>query len=723
MKKLLSVFLSAILLLPFSVFFCSFAAGGEIFVAPDGDDGNDGSLSAPLATLSAAKEKAKASGASTVVFRAGTYTFYDTVQFCAADQANVTYKAYNGERVVFTAGVPYTGFERCTVNGVAAFKKAVGSGAAFNALFHKQHTLRRTRYPAQGYLYAADQSIDDVINPDDDYDYVDYYYHTKGLITKESIPAFQNMSDIFIRILHYWKDEMATVTGFDAASGRLTFSRPTSMTVKQGDRFFFENVFEMLREPGEWYLDKAEGVLYYIPFEGEQPDTLTLWGAETETMIAVDGADGISFENILFWGNGFNIPHGNAGMDESSQAGYDAPPCLSYRHAKGFTVKNCEFSNIAGCAVFLGEAVQNAVIDSNAFEQLGAQAVYIRGQNISVDDPLVTKSITVRNNLVNGYGRVFFNAVGVLIIHANSVDVLHNEIHDGYYTAISVGWRWGYEYSVTYHNHICDNLIYDIGQGWLSDMGGIYTLGVQPGTVLSGNCIHNVAADPGEGGYGGWGIYPDEGSSNMLIEKNLVFACGNDSYHLHYGENNTVRNNIFALSSESQVRVVSRTEGKLTARFTDNILLTDGKAATFSHMQGKNLFEAKHNFLWDLTCGDEVYVNQNGDANRSMTVKQAEKKGWLEDSVVVDPKFRDAANFDFTLAEDSPVLQQGFEPWDYSAAGTVAGTVVGLNHAGGQTPYNAGAKPQQYKASFTVWTRFLHFFRVAFDWIKGLFTR
>lgn len=718
MKKLLSVFLSAVLLLPFSVLFCSYAAGGEIFVAPNGSDDNEGTQSSPLATLSAAKEKAKATGASTVYFREGIYTFYDTVSFDSDDQPNVTYKAYHGERVTFTAGVPYTGFERCTVNGVTAFKKAVGQSAAFNALFHEQQTLRRTRYPAQGYLYVSDQSIEDVLNPDDE---SDYFYHSIAFITKENIPAFKNMSDIFIRILHYWKDEMATVTGFDASSGRLTFSRPTSMTVKQGDRFFFENVFEMLREPGEWYLDKTEGALYYVPFEGEQPDTLTLWGAETETMISVDGADGISFENILFRGNGFNIPHGNTGMDESSQAGYDAPPCLSYRAAKGFTVKNCEFRNIAGCAVFLGEAVQNAVIDSNSFEQLGAQAVYIRGKNIPVDDPSVTKQITVRNNLVNGYGRVFFNAVGVLIIHANSVDVLHNEIHDGYYTAISVGWSWGYNYSVTYDNHICDNLIYDIGQGWLSDMGGIYTLGVQPGTVLSGNCIHNVAADPGEGGYGGWGIYPDEGSSNMLIEKNLVFACGNDSYHLHYGENNTVRNNIFALSAESQIRVVSRTEGKLTARFTDNILLTDGKAATFSHMHEKGLYEAKHNFFWDLTYGDEVYVNQNGDAKKSMTVRRAEKKGLLENSVIVDPKFRDAAHFDFALEADSPVLQQGFEAWDYSAAGTIDGTVVGLDRAGGQTPYNANAKTQQYRESFTFWTLIRHAFRVVFDWIKGLF--
>ncbi len=719
MKKLLSLFLSAVLLFPLSVCFSAFAAGNEIFVAPNGSDSNDGSFSSPLATLDAAKELAKTTGADTVYFREGSYTMHDTVRFDQTDRPNVTYKAYNGERVTFTAGVPYTGFEPCTVNGVQALRKFVGKQADFNILFNAETTLPRTRYPESGYLMIHDVDDRYCINPDLQVDANFHKGYTVLIADKNDIPAMQNIGDVVVRVLHFWKDEMLRVKSYDPATGVLEFTKPSAMTFHENERYFLENVFEALDTPGEWYLDKPNGLLYYIPLPGETADSVTLWGGETETLLSIDGVDGIRFEQIVFRGNGFNIPEGR----DFSQAAYNAPGCIVCENAKGFALQNCEFRDIAACAVFLGENVQESSVDSCLFCNIGAQAVYIRGQNVPVDDPMVTKNITVRNNLINGYGRVFFNAVGVLIIHANSVDVLHNEIHDGYYTAISVGWSWGYGYSVTYNNKICDNLIYDIGQGWLSDMGGIYTLGIQPGTVLSGNCIHNVAADPGEGGYGGWGIYPDEGSSQMLIEKNLVFACGNDSYHLHYGENNTVRNNIFALSGESQVRVVSRVEGKLTARFTDNILLTDGKAATFSHMEGKDLFEAKHNYFWDLTNGDEVYVNRNGDTNKCMTVRRAERQGWLEDSVVVDPKFHDAANFDFSFEPDSPVLQQGFEAWDYNNAGTLPDTTIGLDHAGGQTPYNAGAAKQEYTESFTIWTRILHFFRVAFDWIRNLFVR
>lgn len=170
------------------------------------------------------------------------------------------------------------------------------------------------------------------------------------------------------------------------------------------------------------------------------------------------------------------------------------------------------------------------------------------------EERIITENITVRDNLIDGYGRYFYSAIGILLTHARGCDVSNNEIRNGYYSAISDGWLWGYNYSVTENNRICNNLIYNIGQGWLSDMGGIYTLGRQKGTVLSGNVIHNVAADPGEGGYGGWGIYLDEGSQSILVEKNLVYDCGSQSFHQHYGEFNVIRNNIFALSKEGQIR-------------------------------------------------------------------------------------------------------------------------------------------------------------------------
>ena len=701
----------------------SYAAAAKVlYVAPNGSDSASGTKSKPLATLAGAKEKAKKySGGVTVCFREGTYTFAQTVRFGPDDKKNVTYKAYDGEKAVFTGGVPYTGFSEGEINGVRAFYKSVGKKADFNVLFGDSGLLPRPRLPETGYFYVRSVAESDKLNPEQQTD-VHWSYgamYADPAALKDVTPD----NDTLVRILHYWKDEMLTVKAYSPSDGRLVFSRPSSMRVKEGDRYFLENVREALDSPGEWYLDKAAGKLWYIPRPGETAGTLTLWGSSLETLIDIDGADGIAFENIVFRGNGFNVPGNNKEKDQSSQAAYDATPALSIRHSVSPRVRNCEFRDIGACAVFIGEGVDGARVENCVFNNLGAQAVYIRGVNEPVGSPEVAKNITVTNNLITSYGRAFFNAVGVLVIHANSVEVSHNEISDGYYTAISCGWVWGYSENITYNCRITDNLIYNIGQGWLSDMGGIYTLGVQPGTVLTGNVIHDVAADPGQGGYGGWGIYPDEGSSQMLIEKNLVFSCGNDSYHLHYGADNTVRNNIFALSAQSQVRVVSRYEDHKTADFTGNILLTDGTAPAFSYVQAPDACTAEGNILWDLTNGKKLYVS-TGSTDEAMSLSAAERAGLVGRNFAADPGFADAGAFDFTLNGDSFAVQNGFETWDYNEAGTLSGSVIGLDTQGGAAAYNDCAttrEPQKVSGFRAFWRGFFYGIRALFERIGAFF--
>lgn len=698
----------------------------EIYVSPNGNDNSEGDIGSPLATLAAAKEKAKKLGSgATVYFREGTYTISETVRFDESDSSDVTYKAYNGERVVFTLGVPYTGFEECTVNGVRAFKKDIGKDADLNILFNEREAFTKTRYPESGYLRVKEISDSDIMPEADGSDY--YFAPLNGMYAEAGeIGEFKNMTDVIVRILHFWKDEMLPVSSFDSESGHFKFSKYASMSIKQNDRFFLENVFEMLRKPGQWYLDKAEGILYVIPNDGDSPAEYTVDGAMLETMISVDGANGISFENIIFRGNGFSY----SVERDFSQAAYDATPCISYENARNFSIKNCEFRDIAACSVFLGRAVQNASVESCIFDNIGAQAVYIRGENVDVSNENVTKDIRVTNNSISKYGRVFFNAVGVLVIHANSVEISHNEIHDGYYTAVSVGWVWGYSYSVTYNNKICDNLIYNIGQGWLSDMGGIYTLGNQPGTVISGNVIHNVAADPDEGGYGGWGIYLDEGSSYITVEKNLAYSCGSNAYHLNYGSYNTVRNNIFVLSGESQFKTVSNLGrvtpddgGKKTIDLFNNIILTDGGTRAVSNISDKAAWNEYNNIYWDLSLGDDIYIDIGDRADRSIGIQRAMVKGLVTSPTIADPMFRDAANFDFELSPDSPAIAAGFEPWDYADAGTVKGTVIGTATEGGATPYNAESAHVPMTKAKEAFHFLVEFFCKIINFFGGIFRK
>jgi hypothetical protein len=715
----------------FAVIFCcivptAFSAAAEnvLYVSPDGSDTADGSFLSPLCSLEGAKNAAKSmTGHVTVYFRAGTYLFDNTVNFDENDKSDVTYKAYDGEKVVFTSGAAYSGFEKCTVNGHEAFKKYVGTDADFSILFDENKMLEQGRFPSSGYLKVKSVSDDDMlIKPENE---SEYYTAYSGMYADSSeLSELDNIESATVKILHWWKDETLQISDYDGKTGHITFDKAPSMTVNAGDRFFLLNVYEAVDELGEWYLDKSDGVLYVIPEEGSSPDDYTVFGATLETLINVDGVDSISFENIIFRGNGRSY----YAEREHSQAAYNADSCVKYKNASDFHIKNCEFRDIGASVVFVGENVENADVDSCVFNNIGAQAVFVKGENIDVTDERVTKNIRIINNSISEYGRYYYNAVGVLVIHANSVEISHNEIHDGYYTAVSVGWVWGYSYSVTYNNKICDNLIYSIGQGWLSDMGGIYTLGNQPGTVISGNVIHNVSADSGEGGYGGWGIYLDEGSSYITVEKNLVYACGSDAYHLHYGSYNTVRNNIFALSGESQVRIVSAPDrctpndgGKKTVDIYNNIILTDKKTRALSYIRNENTMEEYNNLYWDVSNGNDVYFDMNNNPKRSTGIRTAVRKGIINNPIVKDPMFRDVANFNFELSSNSPAIKAGFEKWDYSEAGTLSGTTIGISAEGGQTPYNANSSSVPMTPSKELFHCVLNAFCIVVDFFKNLF--
>lgn len=239
-----------------------------------------------------------------------------------------------------------------------------------------------------------------------------------------------------------------------------------------------------------------------------------------------------------------------------------------------------------------------------------------------------------------------------------------------------------------------------------------------------------MTADSNEGGYGGWGIYLDEGSSYILVEKNLVYACGSDAYHLHYGSYNTVRNNIFALSGESQVRVASAPQratpadgGKETANFSRNILLTDKDVCTFSYLRNSDAYTESENIFWDLSEGRDVYVNLNYNTKRAMGIRTAVRKGYITDPIVADPMFKNAAEFDFELSPDSPSIKAGFETWDYGNAGTLKGTTVGLSLDGGQTPYNAHSTSVPMTKSKERFHCILEFFCTICDFFNKIFKR
>lgn len=684
-----------------------------LYASPDAAKDGKGTLQSPI-SLTGAKEMLKGmkseNASATVYLLGGTYYFEDVLCFNSEDMANVTYKAYDEKEVLFSGAYEINGFEESEANGVKVFTKKLDTfkdNWYFKSLFSDNGELSITRFPEEGYFTVkATAPEDDIWTETDENRPWDFTLGQRSFYANtEDIPAeFHNLEDVNIRILHYWHDELMNVTSYDSESGKIGLSRPSSMLIRDIDRYYFENVFEALNEPGEWYLDSVSGVLYYVPKDGEKADTLTLYGSNIDKLIDINGVDGISFEGVHFTRTDWTIPkadglYAGSWYEENDmdfpQAAMFVDGVVSVEYAENINFKNCEFTDLGGTAVKMKFGVKNSSVENCYFENIAATAIYVGGENCLPEQENYTQNITIKNNEIYKYGRKFFCAIGIHITYCDTAEVVNNEIHDGYYTGISVGWVWGYAYHVTKNINISRNLIYNIGQGWLSDMGGIYMLGKQPGTVLSENVIHNVAADPGEGGYGGWGIYLDEGSSYMSVEKNLVYSCGSQSFNIHYGEGNVIRNNIAALSAEGQVSPgIEKGETHATAVYYNNIFLTYNKAPIYIEMLNPSHFYDNGNLMWSLTEGDELYFNTG---ETTYTLEMAQEEGFIHYPTIADPGFKDALNFDFTLAEDSHAFALNFEAWDYSVAGTLKDTVIGLNKEGGQTPYNAESKLQSDK--------------------------
>ncbi len=616
----------------------------------------------------------------TVWLSGGEYLLYETLIFDETDAENVVYRAKPNEEVEFTGAVKITEWYDDIQNGVNVLTSDIPAGMSFDAVTKDGVTLKRTRYPETGYLQIETED------------------HSDALFTKENTPweftmgdmsfignssynpkELKNVQNVIVRVLHKWVNDLHYLESYDSTKNKYYTSEPFGMMVEKGDRYFFENIYTELNSPGEWYFDIEASKLYYVPESGETKDNTVINACVNDKLILMSDVKNIEFFGITFCDTNFSFPvlDKNNGTWLSQygirfpQAEYDVEAAVDVTKAENINFTNCNFYNIGNTALKYNTLVKNSTVKSCHFKNLGANGVYIHGFNTDYE-PHMTENITVYDCKIESYGRSWQSAIGVLQTHARNCTIEHNEITDGYYTAISVGWNWGYSYNVTQGNTIKDNLIYNIGQGWLSDMGGIYTLGIQNGTVVSGNVIHDVAADPNEGGYGGWGLYFDEGSSNIVAENNLIYSCGSQSFHQHYGQDNILRNNIFALSDDGQIRC-TRNEDHNEFHLTGNIILTNDSIAYADAKETK--FTDDTNLFWDLTNGKYVFSSFREDKKleNKMYDSVAKTMGYHKNAVYENPQFRDPENGDFLIADGNTAIEKiGFTPWNYFEAGTVS---------------------------------------------------
>ena len=363
--------------------------------------------------------------------------------------------------------------------------------------------------------------------------------------------------------------------------------------------------------PGEWFFDVKAAKVLYRPLPGEDmaKATIVAPSAKISQLVAFRGdpdkgayVHDVSFRNITFAhsdvtpssGTAIRAEHpavkfvgGGLGPTESwqHQAASGSDGAVTLQGAQRISFEGCRVRNTGNYAMrFNDGCTSNRVVGCTLFD-LGAGGVWMgsgvghvaKGETmkrrvIKTLAPRSTAFNLIDNCTIRQGGRFNPEGTGVAYTHVSDSKVLHCEIHDFFYTGVSVGWTWGFQGSIAQRNEIAFNKIYDLGKGIMSDMGGVYTLGTSYGTTVHDNVVHDVWSYS----YGGWALYTDEGSEGIVMERNLCWNTTDGGFHQHYGAGCIIRNNVFAWNKMlGAVRMARQVVQDIpcTLNFVNNIVL------------------------------------------------------------------------------------------------------------------------------------------------------
>ena len=650
MKKILTMLLAACL-------FVMASAQGHLYVSVTGNDASDGTAGAPLQSIRTAVDKAgQLPGEDTVYIHIGPGTYFldAPIILMASDSRPMVFEGDVDDMPILSGGYRIGGWQvtpegwwKTTVPEVVKYRQV------FQQLFVNGERATLARTPDRGLfdiIGPVEQTPFETEGKDEGYGYYVQRYRTdpenlacfKGFNDGNWAKTNEKVNDIRIMLYQAWDNTYKSVDYFNPDSAFVYTHGPKLHAMYSYRNLFrLENYKEALNAPGEWFLDR-NGTLTYIPREGEEPGSAEVFAPCLGRLLICDSVKGKVFRNLSFRHTSYILP---AQGTVPFQAAVHLDGTVMLNYAEDIVLENCEICHTGNYAVSFDHSHDCRMEHSFLYD--------VGGGGVKID---YSQDIRLINNIIRKGGQVFPAAVGVLIRESSRVKALHNEVCDLRYSGFSVGWIWGYAKSLSFDNEIAFNHIHHLGWGELDDMGGVYTLGIQPGTTVHDNVIHDIYSHD----YGGWGLYTDEGSSRIVIENNLVYACKCGGFHQHYGEDNIIRNNILAWSTWQALQW-SRKEDHRSFTFAHNIVLQDGFPFLNRQITWKEAIgDFDRNCFWDITEKDPYFDDMTPEQFRKIRD---------ENTLLADPMFKDPLHGDFTFKSLKTARKIGFQPFDYSRAG------------------------------------------------------
>lgn len=528
------------------------------YVSPNGKDNWPGSLKKPFKALSKAKEAVirhvdtSSNSDVTVYLREGNYFLEHPLTFKNGENLSgsntISFKAFQDENPILTGGKEIKGWT-LDKNGIY---KADCKGLDFRQLYINGKRAVRARQP----------------NNDEFTQLIGWDLKGRSLIVDgNQIKAWNNFKHVQAVIQMYWAEAIVNLESFEQFKGGtnhayvklndrqsdILFPRPYPQ--KQDNAFFhFENAYEFLDEYGEWYLDLDKEILYYKPSPDEKIETLNIVAPVTEQLIHIEGTieqpvTNLTFEGLTFENTNWNLPNtegfinAQAGMynlsatEENYQTVRRPPSTVHIENARHIAISKNLFRNLGSTAIDLVGGTKDCRISGNLISSIAGNGI-MAGAFSAVEDgeyhepynPTDLREIgtddEISNNYIGQTGRDYYGTCAIAAGYVAGLKILHNTIEDSPYSGISLGYGWTSE-----KNALRDNLVAynDIGNvmNVLCDGAGIYTLSLQPGTIIKENYIHDIKRSPWAGAWPVSSIYLDEQSGGteekpMVLERNCL---------------------------------------------------------------------------------------------------------------------------------------------------------------------------------------------------------